>query len=64
MDYPLNRERIAQGVSFSSITDKKFKYNRMSVNLIVPLERDRLPIARLFPLSFDREASAAPILPN
>ena len=32
MNYPLVRESIAPGVYFSSITDKKFKHNRMSVN--------------------------------
>ena len=42
MNYPLVRECIAQGVHFSSITDKKFKHNRMSVNLIVRLEQEKV----------------------
>lgn len=42
MEYPLKRECIADGVHFSSIRDKKFKHNRMSVNLIVPLDREKV----------------------
>ena len=38
MSYPLVRECIAPGVYFSAITDKKFKHNRMSVNLIAKLD--------------------------
>lgn len=42
MEYPLIRECIANGVYFSSITDKKFKHNRISVNLIVKLDREKV----------------------
>ena len=42
MEYPLIRECIANGVYFSSITDKKFKHNRISVNLIVKLDRKKV----------------------
>ena len=42
MSYPLVRERIADGVYFSSITDRKFKHNRMSVNLVVKLDREKV----------------------
>ncbi len=42
MSYPLERERIADGVYFSSITDRKFKHNRMSVNLVVKLDREKV----------------------
>ena len=42
MSYPLVRECIAKGVHFSSITDKKFKYNRISVNLVVKLDREKV----------------------
>ena len=34
------REQIAPGVWFTSITDPKFKLNRISVNLAVPLEHE------------------------
>ncbi len=60
MDYPLNRERIAQGVSFSSITDKKFKYNRMSVNLIVPLERDKVTDRAVVPFILRQGSKRCP----
>ena len=33
---------MQNGVYFSSITDKKFKHNRISVNLIVKLDRERV----------------------
>lgn len=42
MNYPLARECIAPGVHFSSITDRKFKHNRMSVNLVINLDRDKV----------------------
>lgn len=42
MSYPLVRECIAPGVYFSAITDKKFKHNRISVNLIVKLDRQKV----------------------
>lgn len=42
MNYPLARECIAPGVHFSSITDSKFKHNRMSVNLVVGLDREKV----------------------
>ena len=42
MSYPLVRECIAPGVYFSAITDKKFKHNRMSVNLIAKLDRQKV----------------------
>ena len=42
MSYPLVRECIAKGVHFSSITDKKFKHNRISVNLAVKLDREKV----------------------
>ena len=38
MSYQLKRLPIGQGVYFSSISDPKFKHNRISVNFIVPLE--------------------------
>ncbi len=34
------REELAPGVCFSSVRDPKFKHNTITVNLIVPLDRD------------------------
>lgn len=39
MSNKLNREQIAPGVYFSSVTDGRYKTNRISVNLIMPLTR-------------------------
>ncbi len=39
MSSKLNREKIAHNVYFSSVTDARYKTNRISVNLIMPLER-------------------------
>lgn len=49
MSYPLVRERIADGVYFSSITDRKFKHNRMSVNLVVKLDREKVTDRAVIP---------------
>ncbi len=60
MSYPLVREHIAQGVFFSSITDKKFKYNRISVNLIVPLERDKVTDRAVVPFILRQGSKRCP----
>lgn len=49
MNYPLQRERIADGVHFSSIHDKKFKHNRLSVNFLVPLDREKTTTNAIVP---------------
>lgn len=36
----LNREKIAQNVYFSSVTDSRYKTNRISVNLMLPLRKE------------------------
>lgn len=40
MSNKLHREQIAQNVYFSSVTDPRYKTNRISVNLIMPLTRE------------------------
>ncbi len=39
MSSKLNREKIAHNVYYSSVTDARYKTNRISVNLMMPLER-------------------------
>lgn len=39
MSHQLNRESVCDGVYFSSVTDLKFKHNRITVNLVVPLDK-------------------------
>ena len=64
MEYPLIRECIANGVYFSSITDKKFKHNRISVNLIVKLDREKVTDRAVVHLFCVREARIVRILPT
>lgn len=36
----LFREEIANGIYFNGVLNKKYKYNRLSINLFMPLEKD------------------------
>lgn len=49
MDYPLTRKEIAEGVYFNSIVDKKFKHNRISINIILPLSEDKVSHLAILP---------------
>ena len=40
MNDRIKREKIGEGVFFTAITDPKFKSNRISVNLLLPLEEE------------------------
>ncbi len=40
MSQRLHREKIAQNVYFSQVTDPRYKTNRISVNLMLPLKRE------------------------
>ena len=60
MNYPLVRESIAPGVYFSSITDKKFKHNRMSVNLIVKLDRQKVTNRAVVPFILRQGSKSCP----
>ena len=37
MSQELNRVRLGEGVHFTSIRDRKFKHNCISINLLTPL---------------------------
>lgn len=39
MSDQLTREKLCDGVHFSSVTDPKFKHNRITVNLVTPLDK-------------------------
>jgi len=39
MSYEMLREPIGDGIYFSSVTDPKFKHNRLSVSFVLPLSR-------------------------
>lgn len=49
MQYQLKRECIANGVHFSTITDKKFKHNRLSINFVMKLEEDKVSNRAIVP---------------
>ena len=40
MNDRIKRKKIGEGVFFTAITDPKFKSNRISVNLLLPLEEE------------------------
>ena len=40
MSQELNRVRLGEGVHFTSIRDRKFKHNCISINLLTPLEEE------------------------
>ena len=45
----LMRTALAQGVSLSVLSDSKFKHNRLSVNLIVPMDAETISANALLP---------------
>ena len=49
MTTDLVRTTLADGVYLSVLNDKKFKHNRLSVNLIVPLDEDTVSGYALLP---------------
>ena len=64
MSYPLVRECIAPGVYFSAITDKKFKHNRMSVNLIAKLDRQKVTGRAVVPFILRQAAKTVRTSPS
>ncbi len=44
-----HRESIAEGVAFSAVQDPKFKHNRLSVSLLLPLEEGKLSERAIVP---------------
>lgn len=40
MSYELNRKPIGDKIHFSSVSDPKFKHNRLSVNFVMPLSKE------------------------
>ena len=49
VSYNLCRTSIGDRIFFNSIIDKRYKTNRVSVNLILPLERDKVSVRALIP---------------
>ncbi len=49
MSCNFKREKLAKDVYFSSVTDEKFKFNRISVSLILPIDRETVTVNALIP---------------
>ena len=60
MEKRLIREKLLDEIHFSSLTDPKFKQNRISVNLVVPLRRESVTTNALIPLLLRRGYAQCP----
>lgn len=60
MNNTLRRRRIGDEVYFSSLTDPKFKHNRISVNYILPLERETVSENALIPFLLRKGSRECP----
>ncbi|MCL2077903.1 MAG: insulinase family protein [Oscillospiraceae bacterium] len=49
MDNHLKRQEIAAGVHFNSVTDKRYKFNRITVGFFVPLDEEKASLYALLP---------------
>ncbi|MGI5895111.1 MAG: EF-P 5-aminopentanol modification-associated protein YfmF [Candidatus Merdivicinus sp.] len=58
--YPLRREKIAEGVWFGSIADSRFKSNLLTVNLVLPLAKETVTENALIPLVLEKCWAEAP----
>lgn len=54
------RERICDGVHFSSVTDSKFKHNRITANLVLPLDRESVTDNALVPFILRKGCKSCP----
>lgn len=60
MNQELNRVRLAEGVHFTSIRDRKFKHNCISVNLLTPLEEETVTANAVLPFLLRRGSKSCP----
>ena len=60
MSHRLDRVQLAEGVYFSSVTDPKFKHNRISVNFITPLTEDTAANNAVVPFLLRRGCRSCP----
>ena len=47
--YPLNRTKISDSIYFSSVVDARYKTNRISINLFIPLQKETVSANALIP---------------
>ena len=60
MGNKLSRQALGQGISFSNIQDNRFKTNRLSVNMILPLTSDTVSSNALLPFVLRKGSSDYP----
>lgn len=60
MNQELHRTKLGEGVFFSSIQDRKFKHNLISVNLITPLTADTVTTNAILPPLLRRGSKKCP----
>ena len=60
MSNPLIREKICDGVHFSSVTDSKFKHNRITVNLVTPLDKKTVTANAVVPFLLRKGCRSCP----
>ena len=60
MNRMLSREPVGQGVFFSSVSDPKFKHNRISVRWIMPLEEESASANALVPFLLRKGCRSCP----
>ena len=54
------REKLCDGVHFSSVTDSKFKHNRITANLLLKLDRDTVTDNAIVPFILRKGCRACP----
>lgn len=60
MSDQLIRERLCDGVHFSSVTDPKFKHNRITVNLVTPLDKKTVTSNAIVPFLLRKGCKSCP----
>lgn len=56
----LIREELCDGVHFSSVTDPKFKHNRITVNLVTPLDKNTVTENAVVPFLLRKGCKSCP----
>ncbi|RGX55814.1 insulinase family protein [Anaerotruncus sp. AF02-27] len=60
MENQFLREKIGDGVHFYQVTDPKFKHNRITVNLILPLCRESVTVNAVLPFLLRKGCKSCP----
>lgn len=60
MSYTFKREKLGHNVYFSSVTDEKFKFDKISVCLILPTDRESVTVNALVPSLLRRSCEEYP----